>query len=123
LKQGVQTPALHTAARALHLLGAWRRIAEGHVALGAGCSCGVASTLRVQDFEQQILDYLYEKHAAEAPVAGLLERTGYRPEQAGSIADLLAALARPEGALPQADALLADLERSIGSFDAQHGAR
>ena len=48
---------------ATRLLGKWTRLAQGHVMFGSGCSCGVGSgTLRLQDFEPQILDYLRTKH-------------------------------------------------------------
>ncbi|MFM7570226.1 MAG: hypothetical protein ACKO8O_16210 [Betaproteobacteria bacterium] len=93
---------------AVKLLGNWNRIAHGHVALSAGCSCGVGvSNLRVQDFEQDILDFLKTRHAlAQGP---------------SSIAELLANLARADdlAALP----LLTDLGRSLESFEAQHSGR
>jgi len=88
------------------------------VMFGSGCSCGVGfGTLRLQDFEQQILDYLHTKHGAAA-----LERAGYRQGEAGSVTALLRAIAT-QGAVGQPAgplALLADLERSIDSFDELH---
>ncbi len=96
------------AATALRLLGAWRRIAQGHVALSTGCSCGVGvSNLRVQDFEQDILDFLGGRHG-----------DAYRK---ASIADLLGDIARTNDA--KASGLLQDLERSIESFEQQHSGR
>jgi hypothetical protein len=96
------------AATALRLLGAWRRIAQGHVALSTGCSCGVGvSNLRVQDFEQDILDFLGGRHG-----------DAYRK---ASITDLLADIARTKDA--KASAVLRDLERSIESFEQQHSGR
>lgn len=101
-----RTPTASVAA--LRLLGAWRRIAQGHVALALGCSCGVGvSTLRVTDFEQDILEFLYGKHGA-----------GWRSE---SITDLLTGIAKNGGA--GASALLADLQGSIESFEQQHSGR
>ncbi len=95
-------------ALALQLLGSWNRLANGHVALSAGCSCGVAdSQLRVQDFEQDILDFLRGRH----PVA----------LRADSIQTLLTDLAR--NADDRARPVLADLARSIDSFEAQHSGR
>lgn len=93
---------------ALQLLGSWNRLANGHVALSAGCSCGVAdSPLRVQDFEQDILDFLRGRH----PVA----------LRADSIQALLTNLAR--NADDRAQLVLADLARSIESFEVQHSGR
>ena len=64
---------------AIQLLGQWNRIAGGHVALAAGCSCGVAvPNVRVQDFEEQILEYLHGRHGG-----------GWK-----SITELLGAIAR-----------------------------
>jgi len=96
------------AATALRLLGAWRRIAQGHVALATGCSCGVGvSNLRVQDFEQDILEFLRGKHG-----------DGYSQK---TITDLLSDIARTNDA--QARELLKDLEGSIESFEQQHSGR
>jgi len=93
---------------AMQVLGGWNRIAHGHVALSAGCSCGVGvSNLRVQDFEQDILDFLRSRHPlAVGP---------------GSIAELLATLTRSGNlaAMP----LLTDLARSLESFESQHSGR
>jgi hypothetical protein len=93
---------------ALQLLGKWNRIARGHVALAAGCSCGVGvSNLQVQDFEQDILDFLRDRHGAAC--------------RGASIAELLAGIARSGDA--RADDLLADLERSLASFEEVHSGR
>ena len=105
------------AIEATRLLGKWTKLAQGHVVFGAGCSCGVGVGLRLQDFEQQILDYLHATHGAAA-----LERAGYRQGEAGSITALLRATAM-QGAAGEATGqleLLADLERSIDSFDELH---
>lgn len=93
---------------AVQLLGSWNRLANGHVALSAGCSCGVAdSQLRVQDFEQDILDFLRGRH----PIA----------LRADSIQTLLTDLARH--ADDRARPVLVDLARSLDSFEAQHSGR
>jgi hypothetical protein len=65
------------------------------------------SNLRVQDFEQDILEYLRSRHG---------DACGAR-----SIADLLAGIARERPA--GAKALLADLARSLDSFEQQHSGR
>ena len=111
---------LSTALEATRLLGKWTKLAQGHVMFGSGCSCGVGVGVRLQDFEQQILDYLHARHGAAA-----VERAGYRQGKAGSVTALLRAIAtqgvveQPAGQL----ALLADLERSIDSFDELHRGR
>lgn len=93
---------------AMQLLGKWNRIARGHVALSAGCSCGVGvSNLQVQDFEQDILDFLRGRHGDAC--------------SAESIAELLTGIAR--GREAGAKALLADLARSVESFEEQHSGR
>src|SRR5205814_8453504 len=51
-------------------------------------SCGVGVGVRLQDFEQQILDHLHARHGAAA-----VERAGYRQGEAGSVAALLRAIA------------------------------
>lgn len=72
---------------------------------GAGCSCGAAATsVRVQDYEQDILAFLRGRHDV----------------QAGSIAELLTSMGRQLGSDAKALPLLADLERSIESFESLH---
>ena len=45
--------------RAEHLLDLWSALSMQHVALGAGCGCGVGGiSLRLDDFELDIVDYL-----------------------------------------------------------------
>ena len=84
----------------------WNRISGGHVALASGCSCGVAVTnLRVQDFEEQILEYLHGRHGGRW--------TG--------ISELLAGIAR--NAEPAGPAILEDLQRTFESFEQQHSGR
>ena len=100
------------AAEAMRLLGRWQRVSTGHVVLGSGCSCGVELTsVRVPDFEQDILSFLRGRHRIE--------------ERLASIAALLIAMARQTtsaGALERL-ALLADLERSLDSFEEVHRGR
>ena len=45
---------------AMQLLGQWTSLGQAHVLLGGGCSCGLAAgSLRLEEFEQQILDFLH----------------------------------------------------------------
>jgi hypothetical protein len=95
--------AKQPAVAAVHLLGRWQRVSTGHVVFAAGCSCGAAATsVRVQDYEQDILGFLQTKHGV----------------QAASIAELLSRVAR-NGARGDL-AVLEDLERSIDSFESAH---
>jgi hypothetical protein len=97
------------AVEATRLLGKWTRLVQGHVMFGAGCSCGVGfANLRLADFEPQILDYLKTKHG----VAGF-----------AGVADLLRSIATKGGVRGEQLALLADLERSLDSFEELHRGR
>lgn len=89
----------------MRLLGKWQRLASGHVLLAGGCTCGVTATsVRVQDFEQDILAFLRGRHARGA----------------ASLAELLAGLGRSRGGGAAELALLRDLERSLDSFEEVH---
>ena len=110
-KRPKKTAAASAAFEATRLLGRWTKLAQGHVVFGSGCSCGIGfANLRLQDFEPQILDYLKTKHGV----------TGH-----AAIADLLRAIAtRDKGPADSAQlALLADLARSLDSFDELHRGR
>jgi hypothetical protein len=100
----VAAKKLSAAVEATRLLGKWTKLAQGHVVFGAGCSCGIGTAnLHLADFEPQILDYLKTKHGAGG-FAGVPE--------------LLRSIAKGEG--DKQLALLADLERSLDSFDELH---
>jgi hypothetical protein len=101
--------ARSAAIEAVRLLGRWTRLAQGHVMFGAGCSCGAGfANLRLADFEPQILDYLNTKHGTGG-FAG--------------VSDLLRSIATRGNGSGQSLALLADLERSLESFEELHGGR
>jgi len=91
----------------MRLLGKWQRLSAGHVVFGAGCSCGAGTaSVQVQDLEQDILGFLRGRHRRSA----------------ASISELLSAIARERGG-KEALELLADLERSLDSFDQMHRGR
>lgn len=97
------------AVEATRLLGKWTRLAQGHVVFGAGCSCGLGfANVRLADFEPQILDYLRTRH----------EVGGF-----SAVSDLLRSIAREGGAKKGRLALLADLSRSLDSFEELHRGR
>ena len=113
---------------AMQLLGKWASLAQGHVLIGGSCSCGVGGgNLRVEEFEQQILDFLGAKYSAggNGAVARLMrERAGYETGKAGSLPALLRAIAaEPQEAGRESVALLADLKRTLESFDELHRSR
>jgi|SRR6185503_1119792 len=95
--------AKQPAVEAVRLLGKWQRVSSGHVAFGAGCSCGAAAiSVRVQDYEQDILAFLQGRHGAQADsIAGLLTKIARK----GARADL---------------PVMEDLERSLDSFESVH---
>jgi hypothetical protein len=101
---------LSAAVEATRLLGKWTKLAQGHVMFGSGCSCGVGVGVRLQDFEPQILDYLRAKHGD----------TGHT-----AITELLRAIATQDPGKESGTrlALLADLARSLDSFDELHRGR
>jgi hypothetical protein len=102
----------HSAAiEATRLLGKWTKLAQGHVMFGSRCCCGVGfGNLRLQDFEPQILEFLHGRHGDSGCAA---------------ITDLLRAIARQSNRKKTGEqlALLADLERSLDSFEELHRAR
>ena len=100
---------ISAAVEATRLLGKWTKLAQGHVMFGAGCSCGLGFPgLRLADFEPQILDYLGKRHD-----------TG----KVTSVPDLLRSIAKEGDRKGERFALLADLSRSLDSFDELHRAR
>jgi len=116
-----EAPAL----RAVKLAGKWARVAQGHVGLsGLPCSCGLGFVgIGVAEFEQHLLDYLHDKHGSDARIAALFQAAGYAEGRSGSVGELLrrlAVLSLPAG---QVGALLADLERSMDSFETAHGGK
>lgn len=105
--------------RAVQLLGRWTRLAQGHVFLGAGCSCGMGpGSLAVADFEQDIAAYLRGKHARSADLAVLFGAKDSGAETP-RLDSLLRAIASGQGGAGRA-ALLDDLEQSIESFERAH---
>jgi len=73
--------------------------------MGGNCSCGLgAGSLRIEEFEQQILDYLDGRHAL--------------PER-GSLGELLRSIAK-DAESARWLALLDDLKRTLESFEEAH---
>jgi len=128
-KNAVSGAPQETALEATRLLGKWAKLSQGHMVFTAGCSCGVGpGNVRLEDFEQQILDYLDAKYRAtgDAAVVDLLrERAGYRPGESGSVVALLRSIATQSAAGKSGGhcSLLADLRRSLESFEELHRGR
>jgi len=94
---------------AVRLLGRWTELARRHMPLGAGCACGPGfAGVRLGDFEVQVLDFLRSRHGGVSSFP--------------SIAALLSAIAKGESAVPanEQDGVLADLSRTLDSFDEVH---
>ena len=95
---------------AVRLLGRWTELARRHVPLGAGCACGPGfAGVQLADFESQVLEYLRSRHDGIS---------------SSGIHDLLAGIAKGESPVPadRHGALLADLARTLESFDEAHRA-
>jgi hypothetical protein len=110
---------------AARLLGKWTSLARGHVLMGGNCSCGLgAGSLRIDEFEQQILDYLERKLAASGDAGvtqALRDRAGYERGTSGSLSELLRSIAK-DGETQAAPwlSLLDDLDRTLQSFEEAH---
>ena len=104
----------------MQLLGRWQRVRNGHLALSAGCACGISASIDLRDFDELILDYLYNKFSSDATLCDFLRHAAGVP--AGTLAALLRRLATPPLRLPppQAQAVLQALEASIASIEEQH---
>jgi hypothetical protein len=123
--QAVQTPdAQSIAIEALGLLGKWTKLAQRHLSAGGSCACSVDfGDIQVQDFEQQILDYLHNRHGAKPAMAAVMAEQGrYRKAESGSLSELLRAFAMQSAKVPAAESaeLLGDLARSIDSIEELH---
>jgi hypothetical protein len=104
---------------ATRLLGKWSLLAQRHLALGSGCAAcsGFFGSVQARDLEQQMLDFLRERHGGKPAAAALLA------ECAGSVSELLKAIATlPKKAqgLEEIDVLLSDLRRGIESIEELH---
>jgi hypothetical protein len=120
---GEQTsPRIDPSAEAATLLTIWRQLERAHVPIAFGCSCGGSiGHVRIQDCEQDILDYLYEKHtrAGTASALTILKNlAGCGQGRNGSISALLKAIAEDDGGcnLAVKIQLVSDLRRTIDSL-------
>ncbi|MES2184160.1 MAG: hypothetical protein V4505_06420 [Pseudomonadota bacterium] len=112
------------AQRAEVLLGMWGDLATRHVALGAACACGMGGiSLRLEDFELDIVDYL-EDAGVRSGVPAVVElftasQTAGYPDQ--PLRQLLEDLKRGKLSPAVAEWLLPKVERTLRSFAELHG--
>lgn len=108
--------------RAIQLLGAWHRVAQGHLPLnGFACSCSLGiGGITVQDFEQDVLDYLFEKHGNVDELKNFFKNISSEKYNTGALAALLRSLSVDFPDATNAEQLLDDLEKTIGSFSEAH---
>lgn len=107
------------------LFGRWSGLAQGHLGLTSNCGCcDEYGSTNVKKMEQPILDYLdrkYRKAGSDNLNRLLAEQGGFRPGEAGSIADVLRFIAKRSGSCATEEEqlrLIADLERSMDSLAA-----
>jgi hypothetical protein len=109
------------------LLRLWEDLARQHVSMGGGCACGIGGvTVRLQDFEHDIADYLVaeaERLKQADVLALLLQHVQFDPPGEDEIVKVLRAMADTESPAPPAvvEWLLQRLERTLNSFAKLHG--
>lgn len=107
----------------------WGELSMRHVTLGTACGCGMGGiSLRLEDFELDIVDYLHDaaSHSDEAAVSAWGEaalRAVADSGEARRMRDLIDTLR--DSRTPQAVAawLLSRLERTLRSYAELHGPR
>jgi len=117
------------ASDAQELLDIWQRLSSQHVALATGCACGIGGvTLRLQDFEQDIADYLLAQaeRGQRADIVAFLRCHGFDEAAVVWRLDaLLAALIEAPGSAAAdpgiADFILSRLGKTLRSFAKLHG--
>ena len=120
------------AARAHRMLDLWSALSVQHVALGSACACCTgAVTLRLDDFELDIIDYLHDagRRSGMPEIAAFFDdlkggEPRMRPElRARPLVDILERV--EQGGVPEAVAawLVPRLERTLESFAREHGPR
>lgn len=115
------------AARASRLLLLWNDLARQHVSMGGGCACGIGGvTVRLEDFEHDIADYLYAEaerlgnHEVLALLARHIQLENPAPDE---ISNVLKALASTDDPVPETVAqwIVTRLDRTLTSFARLHG--
>lgn len=126
-----ELPATDTDLRseARHLLSLWETLSRQHISMAAGCACGAGGvTLLLEDFEQDIADYLLgeaERNKRVEVIAFLRAQAFIEDTQLWSLSLLLTALIDEDDKVrPSIDVrsgLLKRLGRTLSSFAKLHG--
>jgi hypothetical protein len=127
-RSGTGSPAVRDPGdRTRVLLRMWEDLARQHVSMGGGCACGIGGvTVRLQDFEHDIADYLVAEaeRLKQADVLALLsQHVQFDPPGEDEIVKVLRAMADTESPPSPAvvEWLLQRLERTLNSFAKLHG--
>ncbi|HSW19962.1 MAG TPA: hypothetical protein VLJ86_22275 [Ramlibacter sp.] len=108
------------------LLALWSDLSMRHVALGAGCACGIGGiSLRLEDFELDIAGYLEDAGLrAELPaVRAFFEEWQRREVKDEALHRLLDAVQQEEVDVEVVEWLLPRVEKTLRSFAELHGPR
>ena len=116
-----------TATEARRLRDMWENLSRQHVSMAVGCSCGIGGiTVQLQDFEQDIVDYLLgqAERTGRADIISFLNNYAMRDGlwHIGLLLDAIieghAVAGRPDSI---SEILLQRLGRTLGSFAKLHG--
>lgn len=129
LAMAADTPAQ----RAEQLIELWSRLSMQHVALGGACGCAMGGlSLRLDDFELDIVDYLCDAgvRCGRADVAPFFTAWQQRLEEGSGMGGRMRPLRQlldqvQQGQMPDAVAqwLLPKLEHTLNSYAQLHGPR
>jgi hypothetical protein len=117
------------APRTEQLLAMWSELSMRHVALGTACACGMGGiSLRLEDFELDIVDYLHDAAArsdeAAVVVWGQAElRAVADSGEVRRMRDLIDTLRHPQTPEAVRAWLLLRLEKTLRSYAELHGPR
>lgn len=137
MSTGVAVAADDLSQTASQLLDQWSVLSMQHVALGAGCGCGIGGiSLRLDDFELDIVDYLSDAgvRSGQPEVEAFFTTLQQRAEDGAAMGRSSGSRPRPLhrlleqaacGQLPRAVAqwLLPRVARSLSSYAELHGPR
>jgi len=108
---------------ATQLYGKWTRISRLHIGLGQGCICNMNSvTLQVNDFEQDITEYIINKHSHNEHFNKWMDKhINVSQSTNGTVLEILKQIVISPLEKRLAQELLEDIDRTISSFEKLHG--